>query len=149
MPSFKMGRTTEDIRRELSAIQRELKDPRVQGMLLSIVRVEVTADLSYCTVYVSAMEGMDKALQAVKGLRSASGFIRRELGRRLQLRHVPELIFKATDSIEYSANISRMLHDLETEKTQRLEKAEETVEIPGGEKEEDFGGGPATEEEIG
>lgn len=149
MPSFKMGRTTEDIRRELSAIQRELKDPRVQGMLLSIVRVEVTADLSYCTVYVSAMEGMDKALQAVKGLRSASGFIRRELGRRLQLRHVPELIFKATDSIEYSANISRMLHDLETEKTQRLEKAEETVEIPGGEKEEDFGGEPATEEENG
>ena len=115
MPSFKMGRTTEDIRRELSAIQRELKDPRVQGMLLSIVRVEVTNDLSYCTVYVSAMEGMEKAQQAVKGLRSASGFIRRELGRRLQLRHVPELIFKATDSIEYSANISRMLHDLEAE----------------------------------
>ena len=51
----------------------------------------------------------------MKGLRSASGFIRRELGRRLQLRHVPELIFKATDSIEYSANISRMLHDLEAE----------------------------------
>jgi ribosome-binding factor A len=115
MPSFKMGRTTEDIRRELSAIQRELKDPRVQGMLLSIVRVEVTNDLSYCTVHVSAMEGMEKAQQAVKGLRSASGFIRRELGRRLQLRHVPELIFKATDSIEYSANISRMLHDLEAE----------------------------------
>ena len=60
MPSFKMGRTTEDIRRELSAIQRELKDPRVQGMLLSIVRVEVTNDLSYCTVYVSAMEGMER-----------------------------------------------------------------------------------------
>ena len=94
MPSFKIGRTTEDIRRELSAIQRELKDPRVQGMLLSIVRVEVTNDLSYCTVYVSAMEGMEKAKQAVKGLHSASGFIRRELGRRLQLRHVPELIFK-------------------------------------------------------
>ncbi len=115
MPSFKIGRTTEDIRRELSAIQRELKDPRVQGMLLSIVRVEVTNDLSYCTVYVSAMEGMEKAKQAVKGLHSASGFIRRELGKRLQLRHVPELIFKATDSIEYSANISRILHSLETE----------------------------------
>ena len=115
MPSFKIGRTTEDIRRELSAIQRELKDPRIQGMLLSIVRVEVTNDLSYCTVYVSAMEGMEKAKQAVKGLHSASGFIRRELGRRLQLRHVPELIFKATDSIEYSANISRILHGLETE----------------------------------
>ena len=116
MPSFKMGRTTEDIRRELSAIQRELKDPREQGMLLSIVRVEVTNDLSYCTVYVSAMEGMETAENAVKGLKSAAGYVRRELGNRLKLRHVPEMIFKATDSIEYSANISRILHDLENEK---------------------------------
>lgn len=113
MPSHKLGRTTEDIRREISAVLRELKDPRVSGVLLSVVRVEVTNDLSYCTVYVSAMEGMDAANNAVKGLKSAAGFVRRELGSRLKLRHVPELIFKATDSIEYSANISRILHDLE------------------------------------
>lgn len=113
MPSHKLGRTTEDIRRELSALLRELKDPRTQNLLLSIVRVEVTNDLSYCTVYVSAMEGLDRAKTAVQGLKSASGFLRRELGRRLQLRHVPELIFRATDSIEYSANISRILHDLD------------------------------------
>lgn len=113
MPSHKMGRTTEDIRREISAVLRELKDPRVSGVLLSVVRVEVTNDLSFCTVYVSAMEGMDAANNAVKGLKSAAGFVRRELGSRLKLRHVPELIFKATDSIEYSANISRILHDLE------------------------------------
>lgn len=135
MPSFKIGRTTEDIRRELSAIQRELKDPRIQGMLLSIVRVEVTNDLSYCTVYVSAMEGMEKAKQAVKGLHSASGFIRRELGRRLQLRHVPELIFKATDSIEYSANISRILHGLETEGRSGNEEDTSTSDT-GAEKDE-------------
>ena len=92
---------------------RELKDPRVSGVMLSVVRVEVTNDLSYCTVYVSAMEGMDAAENAVKGLKSAAGFVRRELGARLKLRHVPEIIFKATDSIEYSANISRILHDLE------------------------------------
>lgn len=113
MPSHKLGRTTEDIRREISAILRELKDPRVSGIMLSVVRVEVTNDLSYCTVYVSAMEGMDAAENAMKGLKSAAGFVRRELGARLKLRHVPELIFKATDSIEYSANISRILHDLE------------------------------------
>ena len=94
MPSYKLGRTTEDIRREVSAILRELKDPRVSGCMLSVVRVEVTNDLSYCTVYVSAMEGMH----------------------RLSLRHVPKLLFTATDSIEYSANISRILHDLENEK---------------------------------
>lgn len=116
MPSYKLGRTTEDIRREVSAILRELKDPRVSGCMLSVVRVEVTNDLSYCTVYVSAMEGMETAENAVKGLKSAAGYVRRELGNRLKLRHVPEMIFKATDSIEYNANISRILHDLENEK---------------------------------
>ena len=116
MPSYKLGRTTEDIRREVSAILRELKDPRVSGCMLSVVRVEVTNDLSYCTVYVSAMEGMETAENAVKGLKSAAGYVRRELGNRLKLRHVPEMIFKATDSIEYSANIPRILHDLENEK---------------------------------
>ncbi len=115
MASHRIERTTEDIKRELTAIFRELKDPRVQQVFLSIVRVEVTNDLSYCTVQVSAMEGLEKAKEAVKGLKSASGFIRRELGHRLRLRHVPELIFNATDSIEYSANISRILKSLDIE----------------------------------
>lgn len=128
MPGHKLGRTTEDIRRELSALLRELKDPRTQNMLLSIVRVEVTNDLSYCTVYVSAMEGLDRAKTAVQGLRSASGFLRRELGRRLQLRHVPELIFKATDSIAYGANISRILHDLGMEPEQQPKDGQEEEE---------------------
>ena len=113
MASHKIERTTEDIRRELTAIFRELKDPRVTGAFLSIVRVEVTNDLSYCTVHVSAIEGLDRAKEAVKGLKSASGYIRRELGHRLRLRHVPELIFTATDSIEYSAHISRVLNSLD------------------------------------
>lgn len=113
MAGHRIERTTEDIKRELTAIFRELKDPRVSGAFLSIVRVEVTNDLSYCTVSVSAIEGLDRAKQAVKGLESAAGFIRRELGHRLRLRHVPELIFKATDRIEYSAHINRILHDLD------------------------------------
>ncbi|WBY64402.1 MAG: Ribosome-binding factor A [Thermocaproicibacter melissae] len=111
MPSHKLGRVTEDIMRELTAIFRELKDPRVQG-LISIVRVEVTNDLSYCTVYISSMDGLDRAKEAVKGLRSASGFIRHELSTRLHLRKVPELLFRATDSIEYGANIARLLNEL-------------------------------------
>lgn len=113
MASHRIERTTEDVKRELTAIFRELKDPRVTETFLSIVRVEVTNDLSYCTVQVSAIEGFDRAKEAVKGLKSASGFIRRELGHRLKLRHVPELIFNATDSIEYSANISRILNSLD------------------------------------
>ncbi|MDE7390478.1 MAG: 30S ribosome-binding factor RbfA [Lachnospiraceae bacterium] len=113
MGSHRMGRTTEDIKRELTAVLRELKDPRVANSMISIVRVEVSNDLSYCKVYISAMEGIDKAKEAVKGLKSASGFIRHEIGARLSLRHVPAMQFEATDSIEYSANISRMLNELD------------------------------------
>ena len=112
MANHKLGRTTEDIKRELTDILRHVKDPRVSDAFISIIRVEVTNDLSYCTVYISSMAGMEHAQNAVKGLKSAAGFIRRELGHQLKLRHVPELIFKATDSIEYSANISKILNDL-------------------------------------
>ncbi len=113
MSGHRMGRITEDIKRELTAIFSTVKDPRVSGCFLSIIRVEVTNDLSYCTVYFSVIEGMERAKKALKGLKSASGYIRRELGNRLHLRHTPELIFKATDSVEYSANISRILNDLD------------------------------------
>ncbi len=133
MPSHKIGRITEDVRRELTAVLREVKDPRVGDCLLSVVRVEVTNDLSYCTVYVSTMEGMDRTKTAVQGLKSAAGYIRRELGRRLSLRHVPELIFKPTDSIEYGAHISKVLNDLEKEERKR----EPGPEAEQEEKEED------------
>ena len=113
MANHKLGRITEDIKRELTDILRHVKDPRVSDAFISIIRVEVTNDLSYCNVYISAMEGLERAKLALKGLKSASGFIRRELGNRLKLRHVPELIFHATDSIEYSANISRILNSLD------------------------------------
>lgn len=113
MPGHRMGRTNEDVKRELTFIFRELKDPRVTDCLLSIVRVDVTNDLSYCTVYVSTMEGLDKTKKAVEGLKSAAGFVRRELGSRLSLRHTPQLLFKATDAIEYGASISRMLDGME------------------------------------
>lgn len=124
MASHRMGRTTEDIKRELTAILRELKDPRVAGSMVSVVRVEVSNDLSYCKVYISAMEGLDRAKEAVKGLKSASGFIRHELGSRLTLRHVPSMIFEATDSIEYSANISRMLNELDIKEDTEDEQSE-------------------------
>ena len=115
MPSYKLGRTTEDIRREVSAILRELKDPRVSGCMLSVVRVEVTNDLSYCTVYVSAMEGMEAAKASIKGLTAAQGYIRHELGRRLHLRKCPELRFIADDSIEKGFALWDKLKELEHE----------------------------------
>jgi ribosome-binding factor A len=111
MAGFKLGRITQDIHRELSAILRELKDPRIAPML-SIVKVQVSNDLSYAKVYVSAIEGMEKTKESVVGLKSASGFIRRELSNRLHLRKCPELSFIADDSIAYGAQINRMLEEL-------------------------------------
>ena len=98
--------------RELTAILRTVKDPRVTDTLLSIVRVDVTRDLSYATVYISSMSGIDAAKEAVKGLKSAAGYMRRELGMALKLRHTPELRFVADDSIEYSTNIAAMLNKI-------------------------------------
>ena len=72
MAGFRMGRTTEDVRRELTAILREMKDPRVSDAMISIVRVEVTNDLSYCSVYISSMYGMDKSKEAAKALKNAA-----------------------------------------------------------------------------
>lgn len=113
MAGFRMGRTTEDVRRELTAILREMKDPRVSEAMISVVRVEVTNDLSYCSVYISSMYGMEKSKEAAKALKNAAGYIRKELGSRLKLRHVPAPLFYATDSIEYSANINKLLLDLD------------------------------------
>ena len=114
MPSHRVDRATEDIRRELTDILRGLKDPRIQGML-SIVRVELTRDFSFATVYVSAMEGLDTAKESCRGLESGSGYIRREIAARLSLRHAPKFLFKATDAIEYSAEISKIIKDLKGE----------------------------------
>ena len=115
MASNRIGRINEENQRELAELIRNLKDPRVQGVFLSIVRVEVTNDFSYCKVYISAMEGLERAKEAVRGLDSAAGYMRTELGHRLSLRHVPKLLFTATDSIEYSAEISRKLLELKSE----------------------------------
>ena len=84
MSSFKVGRMGEDIKRELTAIFRELKDPRI-AEFITIVRVDLSNDLSHCKVYISCFDGIEKARESVKGLTSASGFIKRELFHRLLL----------------------------------------------------------------
>ena len=112
MAGFKINRVTSDIKLALSDILREVKDPRV-SKLLSIVKLDVSGDMSYATVYVSAIEGREKTLESVKALKNAAGQVRRELGARLSLRKVPELRFIADDSIEISANISRIVNSFE------------------------------------
>lgn len=112
MAGFKINRITSDVKIALSSILRDVKDPRV-SKLLSIVKVDVSGDLSYATVYVSAIEGNEKTIESVKALKGAAGYIRRELGAKLKLRKVPELRFVADNSIEHSANISRIIESFE------------------------------------
>lgn len=99
MSMYKTDRTAEDIKREITALIRELKDPRVRDKLLTVVRIELASDLSYGKVYVSALEGFDTAKAAAEGLQHAAGLIRREVGNRLHLRKSPELRFIADDSV--------------------------------------------------
>ncbi len=114
MAGFHIDRISEDIKREIISVMRELKDPRVEGML-TVVKVEVSGDLSYAKVYISAMEGIDKAKAAVKGLESAAGYIRRQLGSRLHLRKSPELKFVADDSIEKGMDLFEKIKEISNE----------------------------------
>ena len=109
MQSFKNSRATEDIKRELTDIFREIKDPRIDK-LLSIVRVELSGDFSVCKVYVSSLSGIDTAKQSAKALAHASGFIKHLLGTRLRIRKIPEFTFIADNSIEYGAELSKLIN---------------------------------------
>ena len=110
MPSNRIGRINEEIQRELSALLRTLKDPRLQGGLLTITHVDTTSDLRWCKVYVSALDKSQEK-DMLKGLKSAAGYLRRELGASLQLRYTPQLEFIADDSIQHGAHILQMLRD--------------------------------------
>ena len=113
MPSNRIGRINEEIQRELAELLRRLKDPRVSQVgMVSITRVDTTGDLRYARVFVSVLDKTQEK-DVLKGLKSASGFLRRELGHSLQLRYTPELQFIADDSIGYGADILEILRDPE------------------------------------
>ena len=113
MPSNRIGRINEEIQRELSYQIRRLKDPRVSAAgMVSLTRVDTTSDLRYAKVYVSVLD-KNAEKDVLKGLRSASGFLRRELGRALQLRYTPELQFQGDDSILHGAHILEVLRKVE------------------------------------
>ena len=107
MPSNRIGRINEEIQRELAALIRTVKDPRVHG-LVSVTAVDTTPDLRYAKIYVSVLDKSD-VKEVVKGLKSAGGYLRRELGRALSLRYTPELQFFLDESIAHGAHILDML----------------------------------------
>ena len=111
MPNNRIGRINEEIQRELAALIRTVKDPRVSDVeMVSITAVDTTPDLKYAKIYISTLNAAEDK-QLMKGLKSASGYLRRELGRALNLRNTPELSFVRDDSMAKGAHILGMLRD--------------------------------------
>ena len=121
MASNRISRINEEIQKELASLIRNLKDPRVQDTMISITRVETTPDLRYAKVYASFLQE-DRAADALKGLKSASGYLRRELGHALNLRYTPELQWALDDSITYGAKLLELINSLEVNSNDRADE---------------------------
>ena len=110
MPGYRIDRTNDDIKLVLSELLRSIKDPRVNQGMISITRVDTTSDLRYCKAYLSVY-GIEDEKEFKNGLKSASGWLRRELGRRLKLRNTPEFVFEIDSSIEHGAHINKIISE--------------------------------------
>lgn len=111
MASNRILLINEEIQKELSALLRTVKDPRVQDVMISITRVETTPDLRYTKVYVSFLQE-DKVTDAMAGLKSAAGYLRRQLGTNLRLRYAPQIVWALDDSITYGAKMLNLINSL-------------------------------------
>jgi ribosome-binding factor A len=113
MAKIRVGRVSEQIKKELSQIiQAELKDPRIG--FITVTGVEATSDLSQARIYLSVLGSDEQKEATLKALASATGFLRSELGKRMKLRHTPELLFKFDSSIEYGSRIESLLESINT-----------------------------------
>ena len=112
MASNRINRINEEIQKELSSLLRTVKDPRVQDTMISITRVETTPDLRYTKIYVSFLQE-DRAKDALAGLKSAAGYLRRQLGQNLQLRYAPQIVWEQDESIIYGAKMLKLINSLE------------------------------------
>ena len=112
MPSHNFERTNDDIQFVISKLLREVKDPRVQQGMISVTRVETTGDLRYSKIWLSVL-GLKDEKEFRRGLRSASGYLRKELANSMKLRYTPELVFEIDHSIEYGAHINEVINSLE------------------------------------
>ena len=126
MAKYRRDRINDEVKKELSMILREVKDPRIANAFISVTAVDVTGDLKFAKVYYSAMQGDKKEVAA--GLRSSAGFIRREVARRLNLRMTPEFTFVEDDSIAYGAHISKLLHSITITDAEEEEQAQKEGE---------------------
>lgn len=121
MASNKLARTNDDIQFVISRLLREVKDPRVQQGMISVTRVETTGDLRYSKIWLSVM-GMKDEKEFRRGLKSASGWLRHELGISMNLRYTPELVFEIDHSIEYGAHINEVINSLDIDHDGKSER---------------------------
>lgn len=112
MPSKNLARINDEIQLVISKLLREIKDPRINQGMISVTRVETTGDLKFSKIWLSIM-GLENEKEFKKGLKSASGWLRRELGNSLKLRNTPELVFEIDHSIEYGAHINEIINNLD------------------------------------
>lgn len=113
MATERMDRISEEVKKELSnIIQNEIKDPRVTG-IISVTKVVISKDLKYAKAYISVLGGIPE--DTIKGLKSAAGFIRKEVSERVKLRATPEFSFELDNSIEYGVHISNLIRQVSTE----------------------------------
>ena len=124
MSQQRIGRINEEIQKELSSLIRTLKDPRVQDAMISITSVDTTGDLRYAKVYVSVLQ-KERAREVLKGLKSAGGFLRREIGQKLQLRYTPELVFVEDDSITKGARMYALLSSLQAQEAPQDDESDD------------------------
>lgn len=115
MASNRIDRISDEVMRALAEALRSVKDPRVQNGLVSVTHCEVTGDLRYAKVFISVLGTPEQGAEVMKGLKSAAGWLRREVGHKVQLRYAPELLFQLDSSMTHGAHISKVIHDLERE----------------------------------
>ncbi len=110
MPKYRQDRINDSVVKEISQIIREVKDHAVSGAMITITAADVTPDLKYAKIYYSCVTGEDSEL--AKGLKRASGFVRGQLAKRLNLRATPELTFIYDSSVEHGIKIAEILNGL-------------------------------------
>ena len=123
MSSFRIDRISEEVRHAIDAIIREMNDPRITGTY-AVTRADVTRDLRWCKVYVSVLED-DTADEMIKALKKAAGYIRHELGQRVDLRYTPELLFERDRNIAYGVHIAQVLKEVAPREEEKEDGAEE------------------------
>ncbi len=119
MARYRQGRINGEITREMTSIIRDVKDPRVSDAMICITGADCSADLKFCKIYYSTLLTGDDAKEVARGLRSASGFIRGQLAKRLNMRNTPELTFVLDTSVEQGAHIAGILNKISEELASR------------------------------